>query len=308
MNEDRNTKNRDMTLGAGLFTICLCLFFGGNGVAMKLSYTGLGPFTTAGFRFVLASSLLIIWSLYKKIPLMPTPLQARLILVQSCLFLFQVSGFHLGLANTTASHGAIIANVLPFLVLILAHYFIPGDQITLKKGAGIVLGFIGVVVLFFDQSDLGSSLQKGDLIVLGAVLCWSVSAIYVKRINHHFHAVQITLFPMLLTIPFFFINGWIWDPAMVTHITPLVIKSVFYQGAVTAAFGFVAWNTMLKKFGATALHSFVFIVPLAGVSFGVFFLKEPITTHLLIAMACIVAGIIVVNFKKPKRLPMLPLR
>ncbi len=300
-------KNTEMTLGAALFTVFLCLLFGGNGVAMKLSYTGLGPFTAAGIRFTLAASLLVLWARYKQIPLKLSRFQWRLILVQCGLFIFQVSSFHLGLANTTASHGALVANALPFMVLILAHFFIPGDQITLKKGLGILLGFFGVVLLFFDEPDLNADLQKGDLIVLAAVVCWSISAVYVKRIIEHFHVVQLTLYPMLLGIPLFFINGFIWDTTMVTSITPTVVKALFYQGAVTAAFGFVAWNTMLKKFGATALHSFVFIVPLAGVSFGVTLLNEPVTPHLLAAIGCIVAGIVVVNMRRRKRPPVTPI-
>ncbi len=299
-------KNADMTLGPALFVIFLCMLFGGNGVAMKFSYTGLGPFTAAGIRFTLAASLLILWARYKSIPLRLDRTQRRLILVQCGLFMVQVSGFHLGLNNTTASHAALVANALPFMVLILAHFFIPGDTITLKKGAGILLGFIGVVVLFFDEPDLNADLQTGDLMVLTAVVCWSISAVYVKRIIDRFSAVQITLYPMITGIPFFFIAGFIWDSAMVTEVTPTVVKAIIYQGAVTAAFGFVAWNTMLKRFGATALHSFIFIVPLAGVSFGVTFLDEPVTPHLLTAIACIVVGIVVVNLRKRKKMPIVP--
>jgi len=301
-----DTKNTDMTLGAVFFTVFLCMLFGGNGVAMKSSYTGLGPFTAAGLRFSLASALLIGWSLYRNIPLRLTGSQWRLILVQSLIFCFQVGCFHIGLAYTTASHAAIISNALPFLVLILAHFFIPGDRITLKKGLGILMGFSGVVILFFDRPGLGSGVYKGDMIVVMAVTCWSVSAIYIKRINEHFHAVQITLFQTVIAIPAFFICGWFIDGGMVTHVTPKVAGSVLYMGVVTACFGFVAWNTMLKKFGASVLHSFIFIIPLSGVSFGVIFLDEPVTPHLLVAVVCIVCGIMVVNLRRRRKALVLP--
>lgn len=299
-------KNADMTLGATLLTVFLCLLFGGNGVAMKFSYTGLGTFTAAGIRFTLASALLVCWSLYRNIPLRLTRTQWRLILVQSLIFCFQVGCFHLGLAHTTASHAAIISNALPFLVLILAHFFIPGDRITLKKGVGILIGFSGVVILFFDRPGLGSGIHKGDIITVMAVLCWSVSAAYIKRINEHFHAVQITLFQTVIAIPAFFICGWFLDGGMVTQVTPKVAGAVLYMGAVTAGFGFVAWNTMLKKFGASVLHSFVFIIPLAGVTFGVLFLDEPVTPHLLSAVVCIVTGILIVNLRRRRKTLVLP--
>ncbi|MCP4722085.1 MAG: DMT family transporter, partial [Desulfobacteraceae bacterium] len=294
-------KNTDMTLRASVFTIFLCLFFGGNAVAIKLGFTGLGPFTSAGIRFSMAAIALLLWAWYKKIPLALDPTQRLPILIQSCLFTFQLSCFHIGLTKTTASHGALISNVLPFVVLILAHFFIPGDRITLKKSLGILLGFIGVLLLFFDETDRSSTLQKGDMIVLCAVLTWGISAVYLKRIIAGFHVVQITLYPMIFGIPFLFLMGMVWDDPMVILVTPTVVKALLFQSLVTTAFGFVAWNTMLQRFGATALHSFIFIIPLSGVFLGVMILKEPVTPHLLASIGFIVAGILVVNIRKRKK-------
>lgn len=301
-------KNTELTLGASFYTILLCILFGGNAVAIKFSLTGLGPFTSAGLRFSLAAATLLLWAWYKKIPLFLDRSQRWPVLFQSVLFTFQLSCFHLGLGKTTASHGALVSNVLPFVVLILAHFLIPGDRITLKKSLGILLGFVGVLVLFFDQPDLESDLQKGDLIVLCAVLSWALSAVFLKRIIAGFHVVQITLYPMLFGIPFFFLGGVLWDDPMVLEVTPLVVKALLFQSIVTAAFGFVAWNTLLKKFGATALHSFIFVIPLSGVFFGVMILNEPLTTQLLASIGFIVAGIVVVNVRRRKKLPLFPIQ
>ena len=298
-------KNADMTLKASLFMVCLCTIFGGNGVAIKYSLTGLGPLTSAGIRFSMGSLVLYLWARYRGIPLALTRKQMGLILIQGCLFSLQCSCFHIGLNRTTVSHGALISNVVPFLVLILAHFFIPGDRITLKKGLGIFLGFLGVVLLFFDRPDLNADLQSGDLIVLGAVVSWSVSAIYLKRIIHQFNAVQVTLYPMMIGIPMFFLGGFAWDDPMVISITPLVINALLFQSIVTTSFGFVAWNTMLSEFGATAQHSFLFIIPLSGVFFGVMLLDEPVTAYLLGAVGLILTGIMVVNMRKRKVPPLM---
>lgn len=296
-----------MTLRASVLTIFLCLLFGGNGVAMKLGFTGLGVFTSAGIRFSLAAVALFAWAWYKKIPLALDRDQRLPILIQSCLFTFQLSFFHLGLSRTTASHGALITNILPFVVLILAHFFIPGDKITLKKSVGIFLGFIGVLLLFFDAPALDSDLQKGDILVLCAVLVWGTSAVFIKRIIQGFHVVQITLYPMIFGIPFLFLGGLLWDDPMVLAVTPTVIKALLFQSLVTTAFGFVVWNTLLQRFGATALHSFIFIIPLSGVFLGVMILKEPVTPHLLASIGFVVAGILVVNIRKRKKVLLFPI-
>lgn len=301
-------KSPDMTLNASLFIIFLCILFGGNGVAIKMGFTGIGPFTGAGIRFSISVSALFIWAKANRIPLALNGSQARLLLVHCILFVCQVSCFHLGLARTTASHGALIANILPFGVLILAHFFIPQDHITWRKGMGVVLGFIGVMLLFMDEPDLNADLKTGDMIILCAVLCWSISAVYLKRIISGFNAVQVTFYPMVLGIPVFFVAGWLFDPFMVKTISPLVVKAILYQGLVTSAFGFVAWNTMLRKFGATSLHSFIFIIPLAGVTAGITLLDEPVTRHLLAAVSFILAGILVVNIRRKKKPPVVPVQ
>jgi drug/metabolite transporter (DMT)-like permease len=298
---ESGVKNTDMTLKASLFTIFLCTIFGGNGVAIKLGFTGLGPFTSASIRFSMAAFVLFLWARHKKIPLALDSTLWMPMLIQSILFTIQLACFHIGLSKTTASHAMLVSNVLPFVVLILAHFFIPGDSITLKKSMGIFLGFMGVVLLFFDSSDQNSDLQKGDMIVLCAVLTWGISSVYVKRIIEGFHVIQITLYPMIFGIPFLLLGGVLWDDPMVIGVTPTVVGALLFQSLFSAAFGFVAWNTLLKKFGATALHSFIFIIPLSGVFFGVMILNDPVTPHLLTSIGFIVAGILVVNIRKRKK-------
>ncbi len=294
-------QNDDMTVRAAALTIFLCILFGANTVAIKLCLTGLGAFTAVGVRFFIAALAIYIWARLKKASLTLNRGQFGQMLILAAIFVVQLSCFYIGLGKTTASHGALISNVLPFIVLILAHYFIPGDTITLKKGIGITLGFVGVLFLFFDEQDLTGELKKGDLIVLMAVILWSSSAVYVKRIISGYNVAQITLYPIVFGTPFFFAGAFLWDPQMIGELTPTVIISLLYQAIVSASFGFIAWNSLLQRFGATALHSFIFIMPLAGVLFGVLILGETITPHLALSILCIVAGVIIVNLKRKKQ-------
>jgi len=287
-----------MTLKAAALTVFICILFGANPVAIKFCLTGIGSFTAAGIRFTIAAVVIFIWAKLKKIPLKLNQKQLGQMSIVSAIFVVQLSCFYLGLSKTTASHGALIANVLPFFVLVLAHFFIPGDRISLKKGIGITLGFMGVLFLFFDEQGLTGDLKKGDLIVLIAVMLWSSSAIFVKRIISEYNVVQITIYPMIFGIPFFFIGGFLWDEQMIRFINPAIIKSILYQSVVSASFGFIVWNSLLQKFGATALHSFIFIMPLAGVLFGVLLLDETITPHLIISIIFIVTGVIIVNLRR----------
>ena len=66
---------------------------------------------------------------------------------------------------------------------------------------------------------------------------------------------------------------------------------------MTGSFGFIAWMTLLKKYGAVSLHSFIFIMPVAGVLLGGLVLGEPITAKIMLALLLIVLGIFIVNLK-----------
>lgn len=292
--------NDDLTGRASALTVFICLLFGANPVAIKFCLTGLGAFTAAGIRFAIAALVIFIWARIKKIPLHLNQKQLGQMVILTVIFVLQLSCFYVGLGKTTASHGTLIANILPFIILVFAHFFIPGDTISLKKGIGITLGFLGVLFLFFDEQNLSGDLKRGDMIVLMAVLLWSSNAIYVKRIISEYNAVQITLYPMIFGTPFLFLGGFLWDGQMISMINATIIKSMLYQSIVTASFGFIAWNTLLQRFGATSLHSFIFIMPVAGVLFGVLLLGETVTSHLIASIAFIVTGVIIVNLRKRK--------
>jgi drug/metabolite transporter (DMT)-like permease len=64
---------------------------------------------------------------------------------------------------------------------------------------------------------------------------------------------------------------------------------------------------MLQKYGAVALHSFIFIMPVAGVVLGGLVLGEPITIKIISALLLIVAGILVVHFRQEKLIPLFSL-
>ena len=88
---------------------------------------------------------------------------------------------------------------------------------------------------------------------------------------------------------------------MVSRVDARVLISLLYQGLITASFGSIVWNHMLRKHGAISLHSFVFIMPLAGVLLAGLILGESMSVNILIALFFIVSGIIVVHANLPKK-------
>ena len=191
-----------------------------------------------------------------------------------------------------------MANLQPFLVMVLAHFFVTGDRITPRKLAGLLLGFGGVACVLLEGEGITSDFRRGDFYITGAALLWACNAVYTKRVIHLFAPLQVVLYPMIASTPVVLLLAWIFDPVMFIQLDERIAIAILYQTLVTATFGFVAWNSMLKKYGAVAMHSFIFIMPIAGVLLGGLLLNEPITPKILLALVLIVAGIIVTHYRQ----------
>lgn len=303
-----NLSNQDIPLSAALFTGFLCTLFGANAVAIKYSLSGIGAFTAAGIRFSIAAVAIYFWARFTGRPFALKKGQASQLLFISIVFTMQLGLLYLGLGKTSASRGTLMVNLQPFFLLVLAHWFIPGDRITKKKILGLIMGAAGMVLVFSGKKGITSDVQIGDLMVLTNAFLWAINTVYTKRIIHLFPPFQIVFYPMLFCIPIFLAAGFLWDADMIVHLDGKVIAALLYQSLVTASFGFVAWNTMLLKYGAVALHSFIFIMPIAGVLLGGLILGEAITWELLLALALIVSGIVIVNFGSRRYSQLFPTR
>lgn len=305
---DQQPANNELPLNAVIFTVFLCVLFGSNIVAVKIAFSGLGVFTTAAIRFGIASVAIFIWARVTGQTVVLKKGQIHQVLIFSLLFTIQLSLFYLGLSKSNASRGTLLANLVPFFILFLAHFFIPGDRITMRKLLGILLGFAGVVFMFIDENAIEAGLHTGDMIILCGVSIWSCGTVYLKRIIGTFSPLQVVMYSTMFSVPLFLIEALLWDPSMIFQLNAAVIGAILYQSLITASFGFVAWNTMLKKYGAVSLHSFMFIMPIAGVTLGGLVLDEPVSLKIILALGFIVLGILVIHWHARKEAPAYPIR
>lgn len=254
-------------------------------------------FTTAGIRFSVAASVIYLWARASGESVSLKKGEFQQVLILSFFFAMQLSLYYFGLSKSNASRGTLLGNLQPFFVLFLSHYLLPGERITHKIFLGILIGFSGVVFVFLEKEGVTAGFRIGDIVILFASFFWACHMVYAKRILKIFSPIRVVFYSESFAVPFFFLQGFFWDRPMIRNLDPWVIGSLFYQCFVTASFGFVIWNMMLQRYGAVELHSFVFIIPIAGVFFGWLLLGEPITYKILLALALIVSGILMVNLR-----------
>lgn len=291
------SNNQGLPFLAAIYTSLICISFGSNAVAIKMTLKGMGPFTTAGIRFGIAAIAIYLWARLTRRSIAIRKEQLIPVLITSGLFTVELALIYLGLSKTNASRGTLLINLQPFIVLFLAHIFIPEERITKKNTLGLLLGFTGLALFFLSRKGVTTNIQIGDSITLLGALVWAVQTVYIKRIIDRYSPFHLVMYPMIIATPFYILAGLLCDNPMVSDVNLTVIGSLLYQSLITAAFGYVAWNNLLQKYGAVSLHSFLFIMPVAGVFLGVLILDELITINILGSMLLIATGIIIVNSK-----------
>ncbi len=286
--------------------VFLSAAFGANAVTIKISVSGLGPFTAAGIRFFIASLVIFVWARATGRSFHVHRDQINPLLILLLVFFSQISSLYLGMSRANASRGVLISGLQPFFVLFLAHFFISDDRITFRKVIGLLLGFLGVCLVFLEREGVTEGFHIGDALVVLSTCMWAVSAVYTKTVLQRLSPHFIAFYQMAGSVPFFFLCGLLLDHPMVAALNTAVVIAVLYQALVAAAFGFIAWNMLLQQHSAVILNSFNFIMPVAGVFLAWWLLNEPLTFKILLALLFITAQMLVLYLDPKKWLLQLP--
>jgi drug/metabolite transporter (DMT)-like permease len=298
-----NGQEKEWTVWSIGLALFLSAAFGANVVAIKISVSGIGPFTSAGIRFLIASVVIYAWARATGRSVQVHRDQVFPLGVIFLLFFFQIATFYVGIGRTNASRAVLISNLQPFFVLFLAHFFIRDDRITPRKVVGLFFGFVGVCLVFLEREGVTEGFQTGDALMLVSTCFWAVSAVFTKTVLHRLSPHMIAFCQISTAVPLLFLCGFLWDRPMIVALSVEVVLAVLYQALVAAAFGFIAWNTLLQQHGAVILNSFNFVLPIAGVLLAWALLNEPLTVKIFLALLFITAQMLVL-YLDPKRLPL----
>jgi len=280
--------------GAAL-AIFLCLLFGSNALAIKLSLFGLSPYACVMIRFMVASIIILVYARFKEIPIALSPMEWGHATAMGIIFGLQMAVFYVGITYTTVSHAGVLMNTQPFFVAIMAHFFLRDDRLTLRKIFGIVLAFIGVSILFSGHGGIQSVSLLGDSLIMASSFLWAAQTIYIKRYTDHWHSIPLVLHPMVISIFIFLVFYLIFEIDAVQVFDTTVLFTLFYQSVIVAGYGYIGWTKLLLKYKASHLSVFVFIMPIAAVALGIVFLNDPFSMKLFVSLFFVAAGILVVN-------------
>ena len=290
------TDNKLDVKAASLITV-LCLIWGLNAVAIKFSIEGIAPIFCAGLRSVIATGCLMAWMTWKRLELFPGRLKEGMLI--GFLFGVEFGLIYTAVIFTTTSSAWILLYTSPFFHALGAHFFLAGDRLTLEKSGGLVLSFIGILILLSKHLGL-PSIQEfgGDLMAICASAIWAMTTIYIKRRLVAVVSPYHTLFyQTLFSIPILFLLSFIFQETPIQNINGPILLSLAYQSIIVAFFSYLMWFYLIHNYPVSRVSSFSFLAPVFATIAGIVLLKEPLTPQVILSLIFVSIGIYFVNRK-----------
>lgn len=284
---------KDFDLRAAALALLLAALWGANPPAIKIGLVDAPPLRLAWMRFVLGGLLNLVWGGWTG-ALATFKIERhewRPLAVLGLLFTLQIGLLNIGTDLTTASRAAVLLNTYAVHTVVLAHFQIPGDRLTIRKFLGTLIAYAGVVLLFVPELRGGGATGLGDLLVSASALLLGERTIYLARAVQRVNPLKLLLAQAVVgSACFLAVSFWAEAGFPYRWTTPLTLV-ILYQGLVVAGFNFIASLWLLKHYRPSAIAAFFLTTPIFGVLLSAALIGEPLSWTLLLSTLLVAAGI-----------------
>ncbi|UII77900.1 DMT family transporter [Flagellimonas sp. HMM57] len=225
------------------------------------------------------------------------------ILVCSILgMVINMLAFFKGLQLSTPINSAVLITITPIIVVLLSAFFL-NEKITLNKGLGIILGFIGAVALILFGAEIrqdAPNIPLGNFLFIVNATSFGAYLIIVKKLIEKYH--PFTLMKWLFTIAII-INFPITLPELLEmqwSTMPLWAYGAIAFVIIGTTFMTYLFNAFaLTELKASTVGAFVYVQPLFGILFALVSGKDQLTLIKVLATLLVLLGVYLAS-KKPR--------
>lgn len=262
--------------------------------AIRIALSAYSPVEVAFLRYLVASVILAIYALIKRMPL---PQRQDWPMISLCgLTGFTLYNVFLNAGELTISAGMasfIISSEIGIIALLARLFY--HEKLSIPGWFGICLCVAGVAIISLTSSD-GLQFSLGALLVFMATLCISVYSVIQKPLLQNYTAIQFTTYAIWAGTLFLLL----FAPRAVlsTLQAPLgPTLSVIYMGLFPGVIAYIAWSYVLSKMPASQAGSYLSLIPVAALFLAWLWLQERPTLISLVGGIIILCGVSLVNRK-----------
>jgi len=286
-----------------IILIFLTAFLGGGiGTFTKISITEIPPLFFTLFRFVFAALVLLPFIIKNKNFHFNS---FKKIFFVSLLATANVTLFVFGARKTTATISQMLYAAVPLIAGIFS-FSLFKEKLSSKKIFGIIIGFVGVLVIILlpvlGQKNMFNGDLIGNLIIFVAVCSFSLYSVLSKKIQNKFTPLEITMVFILTTIlvevlliPFSLTSNYGW----LTHLSFKAIFGVAYVGIIGTGIYYLIYQFAVKHSTPVVASMTFYLQPIFAFLWAAALLGEKLTTGFIFGVILAFIGVMLVtNFGK----------
>ena len=276
--------------------ILLAVIWGSSFFNIKIATYSYDPITLALVRVIFASIPLLIlcklsgikidafnknWNWYALIGLFNIAIPFVLIAI--------------GTAKINSYLAAILMSTTPLSGSILAHFFTKDEKLSFFKSLGVLIGFSGIVLLFFDKVIINSENYIYALITILGSTFYCIGGLLTLKLKNEKNenvTTSTTIWSVIFLLPCSVIIETPWN----SNPTWISTFSLLYLGVIATGLAWLIRFRILTVNGLVFQTQVAYLIPIFGIIFGYFLMDEIITWRVLLSLVIILLGIYI--FKK----------
>lgn len=284
--------------------LLLGAIWGSSYLFIKVGGAEIPPFTFVEGRTLIASlALLVVLFLQKE--RLPRTRKEWLPLIAMGITngVIPYTAITWGELHITSGLASILTAAMPLFTVIIAHYWTHDERLTPSKVTGIVVGFLGVIVLFLPELSRGIELGFwGEFAVVVAAASYGLATVIAHKhlggVSHTIAATGqlATGAVMMLPLSLIFDKPWSLTPSLPA------VGSLLVLALLGTSFAYVLYYWLIEKTGATRTALVTYLIPITGIFWGAGLLGERIEYASIAGLLLIIVGIAFVN-RQPRATP-----
>ncbi len=278
-----------------LLLILLGIIWGSSFFNIKIATFSYEPLTLALVRVIFAGIPLFLLCKIKKIKIEAFSKNWKpYALIGLCNIVIPFTLIAIGTSQINSYLAAMLMSTTPLSGTVLAHFFTKNEKITLLKTIGILIGFSGVIFLFFDKLIINNNNYVYALITILGSTFYSIGGILTLRLKHKGNenvTTSTTFWSVIFLFPLsiIFEKPWTLEPSIESTL------SLLYLGIVATGVAWLIRFRILTVNGLVFQTQVAYLIPIFGVLFGYFLMDEIITWRVIISLFIIMFGIYIVK-------------
>ena len=284
-----------------LLLILLALIWASAFFNIKIATYSYGPVTIAFLRVFFGAIPVLLLCYYKNIKIEAFSKDWHWFAMIG--FINLVAPFYLiayGVQSVQSNLAAILMSTTPLSSTVLGHFYTTNEKFNFIKTFGILIGFSGILYLFSDNLLIDENNFISALLILLGSTCYVIGGVLTLKISKKKNenvTGSILIWATIILIP---LVGFIEQPWNLTPRLDSTI-SVIYLGLVSTGIAWLLRFRILVNNGLIFQSQVSYLIPIFGTILSYIFLKELITTKVLISLIAVSVGIYFVrkaDFKK----------